>query len=131
MGLQEGAEGVGHEGGGAEGIGEGRLKSGDFIFALTICEYQRDWWLALRMIERTYLIAVLTIAVADGGPLPRFTGNNDGAHQVIALCGRLLQQSADGITVVKCSVIGPGRGVVFSRPGQSCGSRAVVTGRQG
>src|SRR5271155_1618260 len=82
------------------------------------------------MIERTNLVAILTIAVTDGGPLPRFSGNHDGAHQVIALRGRLLQQSADGIAVVKCSVIGPCGAVVFPRPGQSCGRGVVARGKQ-
>jgi hypothetical protein len=56
--------------------------------------------------ETASLVPVLTITIADPGPLSLRTSYDDGTQKVVALGCGLLQNSTDWITVVERGIIG-------------------------
>lgn len=130
MGAQEIFDGLRHEVGSAEGVGEGGFEGGSTIVALAIGEYELDGGLAGFAIEAAGFVTVLAIAVIDDGPVTFFSDDENGAKEIVAVGGGLLEKSTDGIAIVEGGIVGTGGAIQFAGVGESSGSGVAIGGEE-
>ncbi len=96
MRAQEIFDRLRHEVRSAECVGQGGFECGRSIIPLAVGNNQCDRRLAGIAIETAGFVAVLPVAVIDYGPVAFFPDNQNGAEEVVAFRGRLLEHPPIG-----------------------------------
>jgi len=94
-------------------VGQGGFEGGGAIVAEAVGDDQGDGRFAGFVIEAAGFVAVLAVAIVDDGPLTFFSHDDDGAQEVVALGGGLLEKSADGEAIVEGGIVAAGSAIGF------------------